>query len=334
MYKIYISIVAIVVTAIGVNADIFNMVRINQNGDIIDGPVSIESDGMWHDRACKISGNRYIYYHPGLSANMYAYDSSLNFVGTDHTPSPTISIDNVRTEVVSGHTVTRYDSTLNIIDEFEVEGTLYHLTVDESDGSIWYSTYGAPHYLCKITHDGTPIYTYDMGAEKFSDISPTGNFWHEGPGDVELRRSSDGYVFATCNVSGLGEALIGFEMCFNDESCWFIAWDYKAVVKVNSSGSIVYNNSADFSDPYDLSVDQSDGSVWVADTGAQELIHLDQNGSELLRKDWTPWWPFDVAVDPSDGTIIVISSTEPANIKSASLGEIKAHYATDEMKGK
>jgi hypothetical protein len=58
-------------------------------------------------------------------------------------------------------------------------------------------------------------------------------------------------------------------------------------------------------------------------------VHLDSNGSELLRKS-NNWTPHVVAVDPSDSTVIVLYQPGEVGIKSASLGEIKAMYAEPE----
>jgi DNA-binding beta-propeller fold protein YncE len=304
------------------------MARIDQSGDIIDGPVTI---GGWTPTgACKISDLGYIYFTTNGN-HVYCYDSLLNFINmVNHTEGDNpLSIDNVRQEILTDNTITRYGPTLNFLIERDVYGEMVKLTVDQNDGAIWYTDYiGAERGLYKIDHDFNPIYNlpYD-GVTRFTDVSPAGSFWVENrENNTVQRRSSDGTVLAEGNI---GDDIVSLAMYFNTESCWCVTWDTRAVVKVNSSGSIVYNNSADFNYPYDLDVDQSDGSAWIADTNNFEVVHLDSSGNELLRRT-NNWTPYVVAVDPSDSTVIVLYQPGEVSIKSASLGEIKAMFAEPE----
>jgi DNA-binding beta-propeller fold protein YncE len=236
-------------------------------------------------------------------------------------------LDNVRQEIVAANTITRYGPTLNELISHDVYGYLRDVTVDQSDGAMWYTDFNTEQGLYKVNRDFNPVYSFtDSYFDDITSVSPSGNFWVDNRGDHTIeRRDSDGDVKAVGNVTGVTPLV----MYFNDESCWAIYGASYTVVKVNSSGAIVYENYADFAQPHDLDVDQSDGSVWVADTNNFEVVHLDSSGSELLRKanDWTP---MVVAVDPSDSTVIVLYQPGEVGIKSASLGEIKAMYAEPE----
>ncbi len=301
----------------------YNMVRINQNGDVIDGPVTLSGWGC--DGVCKVSEAGYIYYK-GSGTGKYVYDSSLSFVNSVYVSGQNLSVDNTRQEISVGHTVTRFDQTLNQTDYFEVPGDVEWLTVDETDGAVWYTSYDPPEGLNKIAYDGTTIYSSISDYNgRFSDVSPTGSFWLNQVGSWHARLfDSDGTYRAEANIDSRDV----LEMHFATEALWMIT-EPRGVAKANSSGVVVYNNSVDFNQPHDLDVNQSDGSVWVADTNNFEVVHLDASGSELLRKS-NNWTPYVVAVDPSDSTVIVIYQPGEVSIKSASLGEIKAYYAEPE----
>jgi len=164
-------------------------------------------------------------------------------------------------------------------------------------------------------------------------VSPIGSFWLNGFGylkDLGHPRlfDSDGTYRAEANILVNSPS----QMHFASEACWMITDSY-GIAKADSSGTIVYDNSADFSYPHSISVDQSDGSVWIADHANFEVVHLDSSGGELLRKS-NDWAPDAIGVDPSDSSVIVIYWDEEVSIKSASLGKIKASFATDEMKKK
>jgi hypothetical protein len=325
MFSKYVKLTAVLILIGFTSANAqYEMARIDQSGDIIDGPVVL--DGSTPSGVCKVSDTGYIYYIASYNSYKYVYDSSLNFVNSVYVSGQNLSVDNMRQEISVGHTVTRFDQTLNQTDYFEVPGDLEWLTVDETDGAVWYTSHDPPEGLNKIAYDGTMIYSSISDYNGiFSDVSPSGSFWLNKIGSWNPRLfDSDGTSRAEANIDSR-EVL---EMHFASEALWMIT-DSDTVAKANSSGAIVYNNSADFNQPHDLDVDQSDGSVWVADTNNFEVVHLDSSGSELLRKtnDWTP---YVVAVDPSDSTVIVLYQPGEVGIKSASLGEIKAMYAEPE----
>jgi len=311
--------------SISVSAQL-SMVRINQSGDVIDGPISTGGSGC--NGVCKVSDAGYIYYISGNGAYVYAYDSSLSYVNNVWAITDSLSIDNTRQEIDTGNTIRRFGPTLVLLDEEDVYGNVSHVTVDQNDGAIWYTDNADDEKgLYKVDHEFDPIYNFPGNNYiLLSDVSPSGYFWVYDLVQkfIELR-SSDGSVLAQGNIE------MGYElrMYFADMSCWMISASPSGVTKVNSSGTIVYNNSADFNYPKDLDVDQSDGSVWIADTSNFEVVHLDACGNELLRKS-NDWTPFVVAVDPSDSTVIVLYQPGEIGIESASLGEIKAHYAEPE----
>jgi hypothetical protein len=303
--------------------------RLDEDGNVIDGPTAFDESVDWrYDFA--VSDLGYIYFYGEY--DFICFGSDLNIVNTESTGSTKecFSIDNVRNEIiapgsVNPGTIKRYSPTLDLLIEFEVPGNLHYLTVDPLDGSIWYST-GTPgeYSIYKVTHDGDLIYYFpDEVYRGFTEVSPGGYFWgYESVYSVGLRLwDTEGNLHAEAAV----ECGWDLEMYFGDSSCWFLTDNPEGIGKVNSSGSVVYNNPTDFDRPRDLAIDQSDGSVWIADTYNYDIVHLDENGGELLRTDWDEEL-IAIAVDPTNDTIVVVSSPAHAKIEPTSIGRIKALF--------
>ncbi len=320
--KAIIAILIILVNTEGAYGVAFNICRIDESGTIINGPVDLNSQTSV---ICKVSELGYIYTYD--ESYLRCFDPDLNEINSVNQGYGIISfdIDDVRNEVITDTTVKRFDATLGLIDEFDVPGYLYWLTVDNSDGSIWYST-GTPgeYSIYKVTRDGDLVYYFpDEVYRGFTEVSPDGYFWgYESVYSVGLRLwDTEGNIHAEAAV----ECGWYLEIYFNDSSCWFLTDNPEGIGKVNSSGSVVYNNPTDFDRPHDLAVDQDDGSVWIADTYNYDIVHLDQSGTELLRADWD-WVARAIAVDPADGTVIVVSSLGDVTVEPTSVGRIKALF--------
>ena len=90
---------------------------------------------------------------------------------------------------------------------------------------------------------------------------------------------------------------------YNGE-CW--AADYYNVVKISASGEAI--PIPGFSQPLSISINPSDGSVWVADTDAVRVRKLSAAGQDLLEISGVTdppaftTTPRSVAVDPKDGS--------------------------------
>ena len=90
---------------------------------------------------------------------------------------------------------------------------------------------------------------------------------------------------------------------YNGE-CW--AADYYNVIRISANGEAT--QVPGFSEPLSLSIDPTDGSVWVADTAMVRVRKLSASGQDLLTLDGTsdpPAFvtnPRSVAVDPGDGS--------------------------------
>ncbi len=90
---------------------------------------------------------------------------------------------------------------------------------------------------------------------------------------------------------------------YNGE-CW--AADYYNVIKISANGETI--QVPGFSEPLSLSIDPTDGSVWVADTAMVRVRKLSASGQDLLILDGTSnpqvftTNPRSVAVDPADSS--------------------------------
>jgi hypothetical protein len=320
------KIILLAVMIVSVNAYGTNYLwRLDEGGDVIDGPTAFDESVDWHyDFAVSRLG--YIYFYGEYDFICFGSDLTIVNTETAYGVYPSFSIDNTRDEIIAPGSIRRYGPTLNLIDEFEVPSYPYWLTVDPFDGSIWYtSLIQGEEGLYKVNDNGGFIYYFQDGFIGYqTDVSPLGTFWITdiAPDFEDLRLlGPDGETLAEASVKLHWD----MEMYFADESCWFITNDPIGIGKVNSAGSVVYNNSTDFDRPRDLAIDQSDGSVWIADTYNYDIVHLDQNGGELLRTDWDEEL-IAIAVDPTNDTIVVVSSPAHAEIEPSSVGRIKAEF--------
>lgn len=311
-----------------------NIYRVDGNGDIIDGPVFFSVYDRDGSNNCRVSDLGYVYFSDQVRIN--CFDSELNVVTSIYLASgyACLGIDNVRNKVISEDTISIFSPTLVLEGQFEVLAYVDFMTVDDYEGTVWYTKLGAPDgrglYKCSMT--GDPIYYFpETHDAMLSSVSSDGEFWvaftETGLGWGFRLRERSGTVLSETPVDAF-DGIREMEMYFADGSLWAIAGTggNAGITKVNSAGNIVYNNTTDFDRPYAIYVNQNDGSVWIADTYNYQLVHLDANGEELLRKDWD-YVLVEVAVDHSDNTLIVVDDTAAIKITPSSLGRIKAGFA-------
>jgi len=203
------------------------------------------------------------------------------------------------------------------------------ITVDENDGSIWFSTLlGEPFGLYKYSYGGDPIYYFPEynSQDILSPVASDGTFWCFHP-----RNEPDG----ASRFGPNGDILVdesrtyppSYYLYKNDASFWTVdRWGPTVLYKIDSFGSIVLRLIR-YGDIEEMGVDQNDGSLWLT-TGDDYVVHLDINGNEIRRIKWFEGTVGGIAPDPSDDTVIVISGIEyhGGSVQPSSLGRIKAEF--------
>ena len=326
-------IIALLTSIFAIQAAAANIYRVDRNGDIIDGPVFFSTYDRDASNNCRVSDLGYVYFSDQTRINCFDTNLNLvNYVYVGYTYAP-LGIDNVRNKVISEDTICIFSPTLVLEGQYEILASASWLTVDDQEGTIWYTKGGGSEgglYKCSMT--GDPLYYFpDTNETSLSSVASNGTFWtviSPPVSDEGLNlRDRDGNTLATV-TPGSFDGIRDMEMYFADGSLWVLAGTggNAGITKVNSAGSIVYENFTDFDRPYAIDVNQNDGSVWIADTYNYQLVHLDANGGELLRKDWD-YVLVEVAVDHSDNTLIVVDDTAAIEITPSSLGRIKAVFA-------
>jgi DNA-binding beta-propeller fold protein YncE len=130
-------------------------------------------------------------------------------------------------------------------------------------------------------------------------VNPTdGSCWVGDGGDVvhlsedgpELWRGGKFSYPASVSVNSTGG------------SCWVADWG--GVMYLAADGTEVWR-SGDFTLPESVSANPADGSCWVADGGGDRVVHLAEDGTELLRVFIS--WPTCVSVDSNDGSCWVVA---------------------------
>jgi hypothetical protein len=328
------TLIIVLLTGIfAIQAAAANIYRVDGNGDVIKGPIYFYVHDRDADSNLRVSDLGYIYFadYGGIDC----FDGGLNFINhagfaTSHA---CLGIDNVRNKVMSEDTISIFSPTLVLENQFEVLSYVSFMTVDDQEGTVWYTHYGHPgdDGLFKCSMTGDPIYYFPDTAETtLSSVAADGTFWVKyaevyNPG--VRKRDRNGNIIADSGPGALANPY-DMEIYFADGSLWALtsSGGDSGITKVNSTGSIVYENFTDFDRPYAIDVNQNDGSVWIADTYNYQLVHLDANGVELLRKDWD-YVLVEVAVDQADNTVIVVDDNIAVEITPSSLGRIKAGFA-------
>jgi hypothetical protein len=309
--------------------------RVDENGDVINGPIYFYVPDRDGPNNCRVSELGYIYFSDKFYIN--CFDTGLGLVNTVGiaTYYAPLGIDDVNNKVISADTICIFSSTLTLEGQYEVLANVGWLTVDSYESTIWYTGVNDAMELglYKCDMSGNPIYGFpDTNESILSSVAPDGKFWTNTwqiSGEGLNLRDRNGNILSTV-TPGTFDGAGDMEMYFADGSLWAEASQvggYPGVVtKIDSSGNIVYRNTTDFDRPYAIDVNQNDGSVWIADTYNYQLVHLDANGGELLRKDWD-YVLVEVAVDQSDNTLIVVDDNIAVEITPSSLGRIKAGFA-------
>lgn len=330
------AIALVLILGITVPAGAGFLYRIDEDGDVIGGPTWFYVSDFYHTSMnLKVSDLGYVYFAD--ETKISCFDEDLDFVNeagvaTSYAP---LGIDNVRNKIISGSagTISIFSPTLVLEGQYEILAYVDFMTVDDHEGTVWYTKLGAPDgrglYKCSMT--GNPIYYFSETNEaRLSSVKTNGRFWSLiwGVGSQAglNYRDRDGDILTSLEP-GSFDGATDMEMYFADGSLWTCArYDINSVNKIDSSGNIVYHNTTDFDRPYAIDVNQNDGSVWIADTYNYQLVHLDANGVELGRFDW-PNVMVEVAVDPNDGTVLLIDDGGgAAEITPSSLGRIKAGF--------
>jgi hypothetical protein len=326
--------IVLLASAFAVQAGAVYINRVDENGDVIDGPVFFSTYDRDSYNSCRVSDLGYVYFSDRTRIN--CFDTDLSLISTEYLASSRacLGIDNVKSKVISEDTISIFSPTLVLEDQFEVLAYVDFMTVDDHEGTVWYTKLGEPDgqglYKCNMT--GNPIYYFaETNEATLSSVNPGGLFWSliwgAGSQSGLNYRDRNGDILTSLEP-GSFDGATDMEMYFSDGSLWTCRRSTSAVNKIDSSGNIVYRNTTDFDRPYAIDVNQNDGSVWIADTYNYQLVHLDANGGELLRKDWD-YVLVEVAVDQSDNTLIVVDDNIAVEITPSSLGRIKAGFAEE-----
>ena len=173
------------------------------------------------------------------------------------------------------------------------------VSVDSSDGSCWVFDSSA-YELVHLSSSGQELLrvgNFIVGAF-ISASSFDGSCWLGGADFSHI--SADGQVLLE---GGLGPTVCASSY---DGSCWTATYwgpEMDHVTHLSASGQVLWQSEQySFSLPHSLSCNASDGSCWVADEGHHEVVHLAENGEELLRLGLPHLHALGVSVDSSDGS--------------------------------
>jgi DNA-binding beta-propeller fold protein YncE len=107
--------------------------------------------------------------------------------------------------------------------------------------------------------------------------------------------------------------------------CWYADSQLGWVAKVSAQGDRIILRYMDVDTPVAVTVVPLDGSVWICDSGAHELVHVDLEGNTLKRVTGFVT-PTAVAVDPLEETVWVIDSATKRLTKISPRGSIWDYY--------
>jgi DNA-binding beta-propeller fold protein YncE len=107
--------------------------------------------------------------------------------------------------------------------------------------------------------------------------------------------------------------------------CWYADSQLGWVAKVSAEGDRILLRYMDVDTPVAVAAVPFDGSVWICDTGAHEIVHVDLSGNTLKRVTGFVS-PIGVVVDPLEETVWVIDSTTKRLTKISPRGSIWDYY--------
>ena len=170
------------------------------------------------------------------------------------------------------------------------------VSVNPVDGSCWVADVG-DITVVHLSAGGAELwrgkgYAYPRSVAVVPD---DGACWVGGDGFVALVRPG-----ATAGEVWRRETgpVTGVAVNAHDGSGW-VALDRFIVTHLGEDGHELWAGS-DFFQPRSISVNPSDGSVWVADGSADRVVHLAEDGSEVWHGDYP--YPACVCANPIDGS--------------------------------
>ncbi len=140
-----------------------------------------------------------------------------------------------------------------------------------------------------------------------------------------MKLSDYGDILAT--ISGFSYPR-SVDVDLSDGSVWVADYNNNRMVKLSgdiADGYDLGTNSGShlivsgFNRPWSVSVDHSDGSVWIADYSNNQVVKLASDGTELVRTSGF-YYPQAVSVNPTDGTVWVADTSHSEVVKLASDG--------------
>jgi len=130
-------------------------------------------------------------------------------------------------------------------------------------------------------------------------------------------------LFAILLLAGC-EPLLGARN-LDEGICWYADSQLGWVAKISAQGDRILLRYMDVDTPVALAAVPFDGSVWICDTGAHEIVHVDLSGNTLKRVTGFVT-PTGIAVDPLEETVWVIDSVTKRLTKVSPRGSIWDYY--------
>ena len=182
--------------------------------------------------------------------------------------------------------------------------------INKVDGTFWFWRAGYPSIVAHLSADTEEIlasWTVSSWIKRLT-IDSDGGVWLSGGYDpYTFKYSADGALIAKITSSSYPSwpHWCGWvSVNFAEQTVWLTA-SWNTVVKLNPDGSEILTISGFYNPGTGISVDQTDGSVWVADQFNNEVVKLDTNGNELVRVN-VGSLPYFVLANPVDGGVWVV----------------------------
>lgn len=227
-------------------------------------------------------------------------------------------------ERINEDQVVNIDANGNIINRYNGYRTGV-LAVDPNDGSVWVGLVNE-HQLVKLDSNGEIILrVYGFSAPAAIAIDPIdSSVWvadHTPPSTL-IHIAANGDELFRMNTTGFWSSAY-HQVAVDPQTgyVWFIGANEGKVYQLSSRGDLLATIDG-FDRPVSVSINPSDGGVWVADFSVESqgaIVRLDPDG-ERIRSVVLDSPPRVAIVNPYDGTIWV--GIEEALIKLSDDGEI------------
>jgi hypothetical protein len=180
----------------------------------------------------------------------------------------------------------------------------FNAKINKVDGTIWVWTQVSPSVIVHLSADAEEIlasWTVNSYIKRLTIDTSDGGVWLSGGYDpYTYKYSAEGTLIALITSSHWHWT--GWVSVNSVEKTVWFTDDFNTIQKLKPDGSVILTVGGFDHSASAISVDETDGSLWVADRLNNQVVKLDTSGNELVRAN-VGNLPYFVVANPVDGGV-------------------------------